>query len=423
MAEINVFELTNTALKELANQSTPAKKSVKESVKKVSSKKMKKESKEMKKISYKNLKLESLKAFKEAEENGDDFEYTPDDEVVLVIDTEMEEVPESEEDAVAAAEELVGDTVCKCSICGANYVCDCETMEEDVDGEATMVADESTCPVCGGEGTQIVVGTIVADEAPVEEPVEDETEEETDVEVSDDGEDVEISDDEFDFEDEDFEESCNAKKSKKNDDVEEACDNKAKAREAIRREAMRRNRMKTRQEGMKKPMSMRRPMKRTATEGRKALNRKPAMENKRPMRKSSISYQFNEKALNRLFNKFATENYSNVKDVKFVKGTSNVNKLTLEGIVTTVKGSKRKITLVAEGLKTVRNNRISLKAIERGPFTECAKRVKNRASFVIECAVRGNMINPIAMKYSFQTTSGNLRESKGSIYEVKGIVR
>ena len=31
---------------------------------------------------------------------------------VLVIDTEMEEVPETEEDAVAAAQELVGNNVC-----------------------------------------------------------------------------------------------------------------------------------------------------------------------------------------------------------------------------------------------------------------------------------------------------------------------
>ena len=202
MAEVNVFELTNMALKNLDNPT--AKKSVKESVKRSSKRRSMKENKKFAKISYKKLKLESVRSFKESDEG--DTDYTPDDEVVLVIDTEMEEVPETEEDAVAAAKELVGDTVCKCSVCGANYICTCDTIEEDVDGDVTMVAEEEVCPICGEEAPQIVVGEIIADETTSDD--EDKADDEEEVEVDEtevDETEVDETEGEDDFDFSDFE--------------------------------------------------------------------------------------------------------------------------------------------------------------------------------------------------------------------------
>ena len=132
--QINVFELTNTALKSLNESTKPtakkakkvASKKMSESVRKAKrpvSKKLRKEA--VRKISCGKLRLESMKFVEDAD--SDEFDFTPEDEVVVVGDPEMDEVPASEEEAKEAAEELVGDTICKCSICGANYVCDCDS--------------------------------------------------------------------------------------------------------------------------------------------------------------------------------------------------------------------------------------------------------------------------------------------------------
>ena len=102
----NVFELTNALIRESREkeaQSTDKKvrPTVKESVsgKKVRSKKARKPFE----IPFNKLKLESLSMFKEADGDDDDdvdaevdvtADYTPEDDVVLVIDPEMEEVPE-----------------------------------------------------------------------------------------------------------------------------------------------------------------------------------------------------------------------------------------------------------------------------------------------------------------------------------------
>lgn len=466
MADLNVFEMTNMALKNLDN-TTKAKSSVNESVKRVSKKTSKPNrmlEKKMPKIGFKKLKLESTKFMEEAED--DDFNYTPDDEVVLVIDTDMEEVPATEEDAVAAAQELVGDTVCKCSVCGANYVCECDgVIEEDVDGETTLVAEDGVCPVCGEECTQIVVGEIVADDTT------------TDVEVSDDEVDVEVSDDEdFDFEDEDFEieEACGrkSKKSAKTTAKKEACDDKEDDKKSDTEEVNERVRRPRRRESVKRPVrrptmqrrteSTRRPISRTRTNRslrsktleNKAIRpktlRSKTLENRargmsrtatRPNRLTRTesarrpisrrpatrnAMQFNEKALNRLFTKFATENYSNVKAVKFTGGAIRNNKLTLEGTVLTTKNTKRSIRLVSENfsLRNAKNGKLTFAAREIGPFTESAMKVRNRAPFAVECVVRGTTVSPVALKYAYQTKNNSLKESKrNDIYKVFGKVK
>lgn len=158
--------------------------------------------KECRKINCKCLRVESRKFFEEndIDDLEKDFAVPEDeksDEVVLVIDPELpsdEEVPEE------AAEEMVGDKVYKCPVCGSNYVCDCdkdgmvEGIEVDEDGAPLE------CPICGDDADQILIGEIApAEEAPGEEvdpepekPEEDEGEEEEEIpeeEVPEDAED------------------------------------------------------------------------------------------------------------------------------------------------------------------------------------------------------------------------------------------
>ena len=125
-----------------------------------------------------------------------------------------------------------------------------------------------------------------------------------------------------------------------------------------------------------------------------------------------------------MFTKFAKENYSNVRAVKFTNGSAKNGKLTLEGVVLTPSGKKRKITLVAEGWRNIKNNKMVLKAKENGPFTESAIKEKNRATFIVECAVKGNTVTPVVMKYSFKTIPHNLKESKrNEAYKVYGVIK
>lgn len=406
-ATIDVFELTSRALRDLdKTDSKVEKKAVKESVKKTNTVK---ENKQPNKINYKKLKLESIRFAEDADEA--DFDYTPDEDVVLVIDTEMEEVPETEEDALAAAEELVGNTVCKCSICGANYICDCDTpIEEDIDGEITLVAEEDVCPICGEEAPQIIVGEIVADEETVEEPTEEPAEEVTDeetVEVTDEGN-VEEVDVEDDFEVDDFDEECSTKSTKEAAEDKEDKEDKDTTKEATKRPIRKPIRRENTQTNVKK--FVRRPANKVERVGKK-ISKSPVNEK---------VYRFNEVALNRLFTKFATENYSNVRAVKFDKGSFKGTTLTLEGIVTTVKGNKRNIKLVAENFKPT-SGKMLLKIREEGPFTEGAIKVKNRVPFVVECVVKEDRVNPVSMKYAFNTKDTGLKEGKSNkTYKVYG---
>lgn len=397
--EVNVFEMTNMALKNLYNKDT-----VKESVSRRTKKTLKKESvKRVPKFDTSRIRVESLKFMKEAD--SDDFEFTPEDDVVVVIDPEMEEVPTNEEDAAAAAEELVGDTICKCSVCGANYVCDCaDTIEEDVDGETETVVADGVCPVCGEDGAQIVVGEIVP---ATDADVDTDTDVDTDV------------DDEFD-DTEDFDVDV---EEEEDIDVDEGCKPKSK------KESTRRAISRGRKESMLRNKSVKRPMRKESNKSY-ALNRRKVMERKAiSKRPGTKSIMFDESALNRLFNTFAKENYSNIRNVRFTKGSIRGNKLTVEGVVTTVRGSKRPVKLVSENYKKLQG-KIQFKEV--GPFTESVKMPSNRATFVVEYVKRGNAIKPVSMKYSFRAKNAtssmkesrtNMRKAPKTIYEVKGSVK
>ena len=128
---------------------------------------------------------------------------------------------------------------------------------------------------------------------------------------------------------------------------------------------------------------------------------------------------FDEVTLNRMLTTFAKENYSNVKSVRISKGTVRGTRLTLEGVVTTTKGSKRPIKFVAENFKPEKT--MSIKFREIGPFTESIKGQK--VTFIVECVMRGKQVVPAALKYNFKAknaTSSKL-ESR-STYSVTGRV-
>ena len=136
MAQLNVFELTNSELSKSLKESKSSKKKNRKSHRMTeSAKRFGRAIRRTKSIAANKLRLESLRFVEEADENDDIIDYTPNDDVLLVIDPEMDETPETAEEAEAAAEELVGDYVCKCSICGANYICDCEDVNEDLESD------------------------------------------------------------------------------------------------------------------------------------------------------------------------------------------------------------------------------------------------------------------------------------------------
>lgn len=384
MATLNVFELTNEELnkskKTTAEESVKksSKKAIKESAKRIS-KKSKKVEKLAKKIPYNKIKLESLRFVMEAEENDEIIDYTPEEDVVLVIDPEMEETPATEEEAEEAAEELVGDLVCKCAICGANYICDCDELTtEDLESE------DAECPICGETGEQIIIGEIT----PTEEVADDEAEEDDEAE-DDDVEEVEVVDDAEvvdDFADDEFEEDefeddefVGAEEEDEDDEFGESI-SRAKNRTALRREAAARRRSAKME--AKKPMA------------KKSMTRMP----KRPVTEKK-TLNLDEVTLNRMLTKFAKENYDNVRFVKVTNGKYQGSKLTLEATVLTKKGSKQRTKFVCENFKL--GKVINAKFTETGVFTEGKS---NRPAFIVDFKTLKNVVTPVSLRYSYKVT-------------------
>lgn len=396
MADLNVFELTNKELHKTetrATKKTSSKKTVKESV----MNKKRKASKRNKPFSIpaSKIKCESLSWYLKEEDAGEETDitsdYTPDDDVVLVIDPEMDEVPDDLDDAEEQAEELIGQHVCKCSICGANYVSDADITEE-------VELEDEECPVCGETGEQIVVGVITpTDELSSEDGEDIEGADEVgaddsddEVEVSDDEDsDDEVDVDEFETEDEsDFGESVR----------------RSRAR-TLRRKAESVHRRKVSSRGRRVESARR----------SRVVKASPASRKIRESAKKSVN--FDETTFNRMLTRFAKENYSNVKFVNITKGSVRGNRLTLEGTVTTTKGSKRPIKFISENFKS--DNRMTLRFKENGPFTESVKNIG--ATFIVECAMKGNTIVPISLRYNYQAKNagGSITERKNT-YSVTG---
>lgn len=403
MADINVFELTNKELHktDASKSATPTKKVTKKSVRESIARKSRKA--RPFRIPANKLKLESVAWYQLHEDDNEGEEvtadYTPNDDVVLVIDPEMDEVPEDLEAAEEQAEELIGDHVCKCSICGANYVTDAEITED-------MDMEDETCPVCGETGEQIVVGVIT----PTEEISTEDEEEVEDTEDITDGEaegEIEISDEEEeDFGDEDFNFDEEEEEEEDEDDDFEESIKRSRARTLRRKaESVRRNRMRGRKlESARRPMTAKRPMKAV-----------------KAVKESTSAVDFDDVTFNRMLTRFAKENYENVKFVRISNGSLRGKKLTLEGVVTTTKGSKRPIKFVSENFEM--GKRMTIKFKEYGPFTESVK--NTRPSFVVECVLRGTTIIPAALSYNFKAKDqrkNSLKRESVATYSVTGKV-
>lgn len=118
-------------------------------------------------------------------------------------------------------------------------------------------------------------------------------------------------------------------------------------------------------------------------------------------------FSINEKALNKLFTKFANENYENVKDVVFTNGkVLKDGNIKIEGIVNTKSGKVRSITLESIGFKLSPETKI-IKFIEKGPFTESAKIGSNKVPFVVECTIRNKSILVKSLKYNYRLSESN----------------
>ena len=401
MAMLNVFEATSSELSKALKEST--KKSAKKTSKKIKeSKKVGAKYSKKNTIAANKIKLESMQFFKENEDNEEVFDYTPDEEVVLVIDPEMDETPEDVEDAQEDAEELVGDYVCKCSICGANYICDCEEIEalgEDLEEE------EAECPICGETGEQIIVGEITPTEDAVDTDEDEAKEDETDVDVDVDVDEEEPANDEdndvdininIDADDDEFEEEDD-------DDFDESIQ-RAKRRTLMRRESAKRAKMRKESKARvaKRPMAKRPMAKRPAMESKISAKRPLP---KKPMTKKPVAeakgFDIDETTLNRMLTKFAKENYSNVRFVKINKGSFKNNKLTLEGVIVTTGNSKRPTKFVCENFK--KGNNVVATFKEVGAFTESAIGKNN---FTVNFVKKSNMYTPVALRYSYNVKEG-----------------
>lgn len=388
---INVFEkafLANSAINESVNTTEKAenKTKIKESVNKTEAK--------AEKVVKESVALNKLRFTKEDVEN-----LQPEEDVMVVYNPDLTDNM-SAEDVEAAADALIGHDICKCGICGANYVGDCDDhkceeepiivaneedfveaepaddeneyddfsesllfkhITEDVDDEepvddtadaadADAETDEDTtesadcvCPVCGATENQIVVGEI----APIEDEPAEEPESSEEPETDDNTEDAAV---------EEPTEEPTEEETESEESVEETEDN---------------------------------------------------------------DIDIDESVLNRLFNKFAAENYDNVKRVKFNHGCLVNGELRLEGKVLSKKGSVRPIVITSEGFK-LSDDTTRIRISERGPFTESAVIAKNRVPFVLECKISGNKINLTALKYQYTVQESAHKYSVSGREVIKG---
>lgn len=421
----NIFE-------EIMKQSQP----VTESFVRNSNKKVVKT--ESKRIAADKIKLESRRIFEEVDdldELDDQFEVTPEDvddeenenEVVLVIDPEAdpdEEIPED------AANEMIGDEVYKCPVCGANYLCSHDAIENEsieVDEEGVPVE----CPVCGDDTDQILIGEI----APV-----DGAGEETDLDMVD----SEDAEDDIDVDDVDVdidEEIPDEEEFVEEEDDEVIEDSLKRSRSRKRRtesKSLRRGRR-----GRGKKFESKDCPECDEVEDEETLTEDvdddidlvddyddddidvvdevddslefvdPVVEDKASavniQKADTVELHFDEARLESMMTDMLRENYKGKGTFRVRNITSKDNKLKFEYVVRTNKISKRG-TLVAEGF--IKSNRkITLRCRDKGAFTESFTRTP---SFVIECVRIRNKIIPVSVKYDFK------KRVNESLYRVKG---
>ena len=417
--DVNVFELAFKENAALIDQPAKPSKKVVESIARKTAKlekTLKKESIQLGKIRF-------------TEDTDEISSVQPDEDIVVVYSDDIK--PDMTEEEVAqAAEELLGATICKCGVCGANYIAseehthdeeivvpeEDETAEEftfvDDEGESLddiefadeelgesllfreVLEDEETdevaevpahtCPVCDATENQVEVGEIVPTEAATDEVVEDEVSEEEIVEepaAEETSEEVEETEEATDDSDDSEDAEVPVKV-----DVDVNVNDSEEVEESVDRAVNKRV-----------PARTMRKESKVAPKQKVACKAKTALE----------SIAFNEKAFSRLLNKFVAENYENVKNVEITSGKAlKSGELCFEGTVTANSGKKRAISFETVGFKYT-EGLMKIKMIEKGPFTEAARVQKNAVPFVLECKTREGRVLPTAFKCRYAVKMQN----------------
>lgn len=442
------------------NSMADTKKTLKES-------RIKKLAKENAAVQKKSLNCNSKLAINKIKFTEDVNSVEPEDDIMVVY-TDVITDNMSEADIEDAKQELIGQNICKCGVCGANYVCDCEEktsedllvadeddfeedlsesflFSEDLDNTDAIEDDsdecDMECPVCGADDNQIVVGEI----APIDTDEDTETPDivptdEHDVETTEDAEETpEFSEENLVDTDTDVEESCKTKNEGKrgpqagarygttddpnpdprfqiSSNVDGVIANVSSEYDAKKTIAS------LKRDDRQIPSRKNKNIEYTYKELRPA---KPRVEPKEPKYLDDYDddydrdrdfYELDEHSANRVFSRFARENFENVSSVKFTSGRIVDGELSLEGFVRTKKGNRRPITITSVGFKCNESTN-KIKVIEKGPFTESATVVKGKVPFVVECAIKGKTIRFTGMKYNYI-----VKESKDS-YSVSGVVK
>lgn len=262
---INVFEMAFRENANLANIDSDKLNAQRVASKALSESVIKSETKLMKE----SIKLNKIRFT----EDIDDIDIQPSEDVVVVYSDKI--TPEmSAEEVEKAAEELIGSTICKCGICGANYIADdnhkhaddaegedsiedsilftdeediepvdtedeefkeslifteeavsdeveIESEETDTEEESENIESDTVCPVCHAEDTQVEVGVIAPNEESEESTEDDDnstdSEETEETEDEDDNKTEETDDNSEVDDDENIEEGLFGKKKKKKD--------------------------------------------------------------------------------------------------------------------------------------------------------------------------------------------------------------
>lgn len=365
---------------------------------------------EGRKISFKKIKIESRRFLEDTDpdEIEQDFtvaeEETP-DEVVLVIDPDLSDSEEVPEDA---AEEMIGDDVYKCPVCGANYVCSCN---EDGIYEDVVVDDEGVpveCPVCGDDSDQILVGTIT--------PADEATGDSTDLPPQD----IEdnIDDDINDTADEDFVDEV-----PEDEEIEEESFKKS-TRKSVRREstALKKSSKKRKKyEGLLEDEDLEdlddaEMILDIPCEGDECYDDNDDNEDNEDapdivVNDSEVTFMLDDTKLESMLNRLIRENYKGAPRCKITKVKSNGRTLKIEYVVR-CNGKSLKGCLIGEGY-TPKSKRFSIAFRNIGKTFES---VSKSPIMKVDFMRSGRQIVPTQMDYNYRVKVNE------SLYRVKGSI-
>lgn len=286
--------------------------------------------------------------------NEEEFNLTRNDSIEVNDDVQddvsIEVVADPEfEEHQESPKDYVGKNVIYCNICMRPFFSD-----EDVN-------EAMTCPMCAAESTDLIkVGTVVSDEAPVTdetEPVASEDEENEEL-----GESVNIN--------------VNTDTSTVTVDTDDADVN-------------------VNDDGDKsvEPVAPVAPEVEPETE---------------PDVVDDMELEYEEESFNKLFTKFLTDNYSNVKTFNLVEAKQVGEALVLEGVITFNNANTRTVKITTDVLSLTEGTSKCKAA--------CPLFGKSKA-FVIEHVIKENKVSASRLSYRFKTRANN--ES----YNVVGMVK